>query len=463
MHALPKSKIRENLFHAVQVFFYLAAVALILIWPAVWNRFPLIFSDSGAYISSAFTFWVPVDRPLGYGLFIRFFSMGTSLWLLIYCQALLTAYLLWKTLGIFVTRRRYLFHFIITVLLAGFSSLPWMVSQVMPDILTGLIFLIITVFLFGEAGFWERCFLVCLMMFFLITHSANFLLSWGILLFACLAGLFMKNFVRLHQKYFQRIAILAAVTLFAPLFFLASNHHQGYGFVMNPSSYIFMMSRANESGILDDFLSKNCAQSQYYLCLYRGHFPRNDNFIWAPESPLNILGWEASRPEYNDILHQIFSSPQYLAEFTGDSLYRSVRQFLMLGLDNFFSYSADSSVYRAVNNHFPQELTVYSGSRQFAGELQSVDGFALTFMVAALLSLLMLGVLFFRRSLSAMERFFLYLVLVFLPGNALVMATLSGVYGRYQERIVWLLPLTALLFVLPRVCKKYFRKTPDDV
>jgi len=445
-----------RVFQFAKTFLYLAASGLVFMWPSLWNRYPLVFSDTGAYVESSFDFVFRPDRPIGYSLFIRLFSLHWTLWLVVFAQAFIVSYLLWRLLKIFIHKYSHYFHFGIIVFLSIFSSLPWMVSQVMPDLFPGLILMIIFIFLFAEIGLFERCFLLFLMFMFLISHNVNFLFSLGLIALISLCLFFKKGIfshLKEKKKYFQRIMVLTSVTLLTPIFFLASNFHGGFGLTLSPISYIFLMTRVNESGILDDFLAQNCAQTGYFLCSFQGHFPQNDQFIWSPDSPLALKGpgwkgWFDSKPEFEAILHQIFSNPKYVEAFAGDSAYRSLKLLLMFGMDNFYPYDSTTSVYKTIRDYLPNEFSQYLQSRQYAGEFVSVDQYALIFIGTGFISWLGLGLMLFMKKGESPEKFFLFLVFALLIGNAVVMATLSGVYGRYQERIVWLLPLSLAIFFI---------------
>ena len=69
---------------------------LALLAIALWNGYPLVYSDTGTYIYSAADLFVPDDRPVGYGLWIRLTSGMKSLWFTVIIQNLLTAWVLWK-------------------------------------------------------------------------------------------------------------------------------------------------------------------------------------------------------------------------------------------------------------------------------------------------------------------------------------------------------------------------------
>ncbi|MEZ4979591.1 MAG: hypothetical protein R2772_09875 [Chitinophagales bacterium] len=78
-----------------KIFFFLLG-PLLLLFPAFYNGYPLVYSDTGTYIQSGMEMLIPNDRPIFYGLFIRIFSLGFSLWLVIYIQALISFYCLFK-------------------------------------------------------------------------------------------------------------------------------------------------------------------------------------------------------------------------------------------------------------------------------------------------------------------------------------------------------------------------------
>lgn len=51
---------------------WVIVLLFVLMIPCIYNAFPLVTSDSGTYIASGIQGWVPIDRPLFYGLFVGF-------------------------------------------------------------------------------------------------------------------------------------------------------------------------------------------------------------------------------------------------------------------------------------------------------------------------------------------------------------------------------------------------------
>jgi hypothetical protein len=76
------------------------------------NNFPLVYSDTADYLGGALGRYIPVDRPVFYGLFIGIVSLQASLWLVILVQGIFMSYLLFETLGIFYSGNKRNWFFI---------------------------------------------------------------------------------------------------------------------------------------------------------------------------------------------------------------------------------------------------------------------------------------------------------------------------------------------------------------
>ena len=44
--------------------------AALLLWPAVWNGYPIVFADTGTYLSQAINRYLGWDRPPFYSIFL---------------------------------------------------------------------------------------------------------------------------------------------------------------------------------------------------------------------------------------------------------------------------------------------------------------------------------------------------------------------------------------------------------
>ena len=89
---------------------------------ALYNGYPIVYSDTSTYIESGFSLQPPADRPITYGLFIRVFSLnGFSLWTVALMQSLIISFLILLTL----LRPKYLIRHIIE---AGKSTCMQLIS-----------------------------------------------------------------------------------------------------------------------------------------------------------------------------------------------------------------------------------------------------------------------------------------------------------------------------------------------
>jgi len=103
---------------------------------------------------------------------------------------------------------------------------------------------------------------------------------------------------------------------------------------------------------------------------------------------------------------------------------------------------------------FPRrELAAYDGALQPRGELRAAAMPVAPIHAPVLLAALPLLALAGWRAVRARDSLRLGLlaaILVGVVGNAAATGGLSGVFPRYQARIAWLLPVGALLLLLPR-------------
>jgi len=137
-HPLPPTPIHRGRSFAVASFLL---ATLVLLWPALWNGYPIVFADSGTYLSQAVHRYLGWDRPVFYSLFLLPLHLTLTTWPIVIAQALLTASVLHLLCRVLDCR-----HWVLPALagvLALTSWLPWLVCQVMPDVFTPLLVLVL--------------------------------------------------------------------------------------------------------------------------------------------------------------------------------------------------------------------------------------------------------------------------------------------------------------------------------
>src|SRR4051794_13012604 len=110
------------------------AMLLVLLAPALWNGFPLIYPDTGGYLLRPLTGTLEMGRSALYGAFLL---AGASLyfWPNVLVQAALAIWLIVLTLRAHGLGARPGLAFGVVLVLALTTSLPFFVSQLMPDVL----------------------------------------------------------------------------------------------------------------------------------------------------------------------------------------------------------------------------------------------------------------------------------------------------------------------------------------
>ena len=123
----------------------IAAMAVLLLLPALANGLPLMFPDSGAYLGVAWAQLWPVDRSGFYGILFKPFAAlptGPGLWLPVIFQAGVVALVLAAVARRVVPSATGGLLTGLTAALVLLTSLPWHAGQVMPDAFTGPVILL---------------------------------------------------------------------------------------------------------------------------------------------------------------------------------------------------------------------------------------------------------------------------------------------------------------------------------
>src|SRR5215468_9295033 len=112
------------------------AATLMLLAPALWNRFPLLQFDTGGYFARWHEGTLEESRSTVYGLFLNVLSLP-NFWPVVVVQAAAAVWILALTLRVHgLERSRVL---VITVAaLTIVTTLPWLTSQLITDIFAGL-------------------------------------------------------------------------------------------------------------------------------------------------------------------------------------------------------------------------------------------------------------------------------------------------------------------------------------
>ena len=411
----------------------IAAAALLLMLPALWNGFPFIFFDSGDYLSATLTGERVVYRDPVYGFFAEPLHAGRSLWGVAAGQCLLAAWILWETVRqVRPAAGREGTYLGLVAFLAFGSSLPWFSGQIMPDILGALAVPMVFLLAAGELPPVKRGLIAALLAASLACHLSFLPLGAGLL-----AVLVMLHIPLARRGLVLRLKAVAGAVAAAPALVICANLALGGPPVLSETSHAFLLARLVQDGLARRTLDRLCPDPALSLCDLRTRLPATANdFLWSDsEAFARVGGWLGSRQEAD----RIISSSLRL--FPGDHLLSAVslsaRQLVSFSTGEGLESQAEP--WGVIETHFPGDLPDYVSARQQSGHLPLAEINLLQVPLAAVAMALLPGLAFmaWRRGLLR-EAVGLALVGAALLGNAVICGVLSNPNDRYESRMVWL-------------------------
>ena len=413
-----------------------------LLWPAIWNGYPIVFADTGTYLSQAINGHLGWDRPPYYSLFMLPLHLTVTTWPVVAAQALLTVAVLRV-----VAKVRWRWMPLVTAPLAALTWLPFLVSQLMPDIFTPLLILVLCMMPGGGLGRFQNvyanpldhavlpngrqrpyAFTFVFTAFASAAQQSSLLLSLALLPFRPSA----------IKPILLAIMALLAVSLTA--------HHR---IALSPYGNVFMLARVIYDGPGMDALHRECPGAGWRLCAYLERFPpKSDDFLWRPDSPIVLAGGHKAVSAEADAI---------IAAALRAEPGREVRAMLRNGWEQLTRYASGDGL-----EPWPVEVTPWierdfplAEQERYAGGLQARGLLAVPAWLARLHTTvaeagvaacaMLLPFVLLRRHRSAR---WLLGVLFALPVSALITGGLSTPHDRYQSRIMWLPPFVAACAVV---------------
>jgi len=423
-----------------------------LAWPAALNGYPLLFSDSGAFLHQTLGPLMLWDKPWIYGPLAFLFHWHGTLWPLVLAQGAMVAWLLWLLLRVFGGGAAPGRHLLLCGLLAALTALPFSVALVMPDVLTPAVLLIAALLAFGRAGLsrGEAAALSVLGAVGTAAHLSHLPMLGALAVVALLGG--------------WRAAARVAVPLAGAVILLLATNLAGHGrLALSPYGSTFLMARMVANGPAIRTIEAECPAAGWRLCAFAGRLegygpracqaqacPRellpSDIFLWEPTSPVNRdetgrprdFGGRALSGEAGAIVRATLRREPFAV--IGDAVRDTLVQAFARNRvgDTLERRHIGEGVLGRVEGFGPAETARFQAGAQWRGTLPAliapllwVQGPVLAIGAAALAWLGWRG----RRDrkvagLAAM-------VLVGLLANAFATGALSGPHDRYGARIAW--------------------------
>lgn len=429
--------------------------AALLLWPAALNGYPIVFSDTGAFLAQTVIGLVVWDKPYVFGPLLHAFHWRLSLWPPVLAQGLLLSWLLWLTRRMVAGQAAPGRHLLLAAGLASLTAAPWFATLLMPDLLAPA--LVLAMALLGFAGDRlsriERLGLGLVAALAVAAHLSHLPVA------AALVGTIGA------ARRAWRPTLGCALPLAAGLAVLLATNLIGHGRpAVSPYGAVFALARLVEDGPAARTIEAGCrapASPGWHLCRWVGRLPTTaDHFLWegdgpvwaprldgaAPGGPISLAP-EAAEIVRRTLVREPFAVLRAAAANTLAQLLR-----VRVG-DALVDDHLTGSVARQLALGFPAaEQRRFAASLQSAGMLADAATPFLRPHRAVLLLKLLACLLGARRAAMMGDRRRLGLlgcVLVGVLANAMATGALSGPHDRYQARIAWLLPLAGALAVLP--------------
>ena len=429
-----------------------AFISAVLLAPAIYNRFPLMFPDTTAYLNVAYGGHWTIDRSAFYGLMyspVRLSDTSVGLWLATMGQCALIASILLLFARRVAPQASSFTAVMIIVATAFLSSLPWHAAQLMPDAYTGV--LILTVWLVASRNIDApgTPLLWLLSVVLALTHYTHI----ALLAIGGLTSLAFGAATRLPARELGKrsAALLIAVSAAAGTQ-VAVNGSLFGRWTVSPLGSWFMFARLNEDGLVPQWLDAHCGKdAPPELCAIRETLPRDSQvLLWSTSSPLYpYIHQQKGSPvawHWVDMLGQAANGSirEHPITFSMNIGRAAVRQFLHFEtLDDLCPEQCQA---RHIVRERPKLRDPMRNSRQLRDKMPKDIIRAVQTPVAAA-ALLFLPALFFwaRRRKDKLVGNLIATVLVCFVANSALTGGLSDVHDRYQSRVVWIAPFVVLL------------------
>lgn len=429
-----------DFFRSSRVFSFLAIFlgGVLFVWPALWNGYPLLYSDTHVFINQPTPGFFNWDKPFIYGPWMLPFHAWQSLWGVVLVQGILISLLVWLTQQVFGIASP-LRHLLLCAAMSLLTGASWFVSLLMPDIFSGMV--VLSIFILGFSKHLSKAMTASVSLLGALAIAVH--LSHLVIAAACLCVVLVFRWRRF---------LYAVLPLVIALFSLVGTTMYAFNKVaVSPFGSVFMLARMSADGNVKSVLEKYCPEKSWTLCAWTDRLAKDsDVFMWDPKGPVwsHPGGPIGLAPEASEIVGLTMRTrPMPLL---WSALQNTAMQLSMVKLgDTIHSDWLDVTVLKSVEKFFPAaELERYKKAHQVQETMLEKVSFVSTVGTYTVLLGFLLSLYLFYRAVQARNWTalgFIVLIWVAVLANAFATGALSKPHYRYQTRIAWLLVLPILL------------------
>lgn len=423
-----------------------AAMMLTLLAPALWNGFPLIFPDTGGYLTRPVEGALAIGRSALYGWFL-YVGMPFAFWPVIIAQAAAAAWVIVLGLRCHGLGGRPWLALGLVAMLSLVTSLPWFAAQLMPDILFPLAVLALHLLAFRTAqlNMAERLGLAALVAVAIACHMAALGLCVGLV--AALWLLLRIPYLALPAA---RLSYAGGAVGAGLALCLISNVAITGVFAFTPGGASFLFGRLIEDGIVGRYLNERCPDRALRICDYARALPDNaDDWLWANDTIFYKLGgWDGFGPEATRII--LDSLKRYPLMHARAAIEATVAQFTSFETE--VSIADNEPTYDSIRDVAPRLFAPLMQARQQAAPFDVAPLNTVHVPVAALAIAALCAAFILRRRLALPPEIaaLCLTILMALAINAAICGVFSHPVDRYQSRLVLLAPFALALVTYRR-------------
>lgn len=424
-----------------------AAMVLVLLAPAIWNGFPIIFPDTGGYLVAAMTGTPMLGRSALYGLFLSA-GIPFAFWPCVILQCALMAWLFAVTLRVNGLGGRPWLALGIVALTTITTSLPWFAGQLMPDILfaAAMLALYLLAFAHDRLARWERYALAAVIAVTVPSHMAA-----AALCVAVTAALWLLSFIRKLSLPTPRLSFAAIAVIAGIALSLVSNLTLIGKFGFTPGGSSFLFGRLLEDGIIEQYLDDKCPDPSLRICAYKDEIPElADDWLWGEGTAFYKLGsWDGYAEEQGRIIRDTLWL--YPLDHLTTAIVATFGQ--LISFETEVSIHDNEPTFQAVADLAPDLVPPMMSARQQDGRLNveplndtlyvPAGALAIGAVVVALLSRR-------RLDLTPETAALCFTILLALLANAAICGIFSHPVDRYQSRLVLLAPFVVAILAAQR-------------
>ncbi|OAN50094.1 hypothetical protein [Magnetospirillum moscoviense] len=415
----------------------LLLVAALFLAPALWNGYPLIYYDTEDYVEMSFT-WQPIIwRIMTYGAFTWIGHPFGTLWAVAWAQALIGAWIMHEAVWAWVARYRPQVYVLMGVIVALFTGLPWVVSQILADMFAGFAILGLAVLAFGDnLSRPRRLALVPLVAVGICLHMSHVAVAAGLLI--AMTGLRLLS--RLSLRLPRPRLLLPTLTVALGTAAVPGLHWAVTGQAFfTQSGQVLQLALFVQDGLAKKYLDEVCPNgATFKMCAHKEGLPYTaDEFLWGDSAFDDLGGWKAMHDEAGAIVSGAIKT--FPADVARAMARNTITQIDLIGSGEDLVPMSWHFV-KTVLKRYPRDFRSFRFAMQQRAEgidFTLINQIQVPVAQAAQVALFGLLVVAWRRR-DRISAGLLVTVILAIIGNAVVCGALSNPHDRYQNRLVWL-------------------------